>query len=102
MMALSQSAYKLKTGDHRQIQKDRQRIKEMRTLSAADSSTKVVKGFMDVMAKESFKMVLEGYQNKSEDIYTGYSASMREATEEKMRKGLLWDGNTGQKKMVRF
>lgn len=58
----------------------------MRTLSAADSSTKVVKGFVDVMAKESFKMVLEGYQNKSEDIYTVYSASMREATEEKMRR----------------
>ena len=47
-------------------------------------------------------MILEGYQNKSEDIYAGYSPSMREATEKKMRKGLLWDSNTGQKKMVHF
>lgn len=55
------------------------------------SSLRVVKAFVDVMAKESFKEILESYQHKSEGIYAGYPPSIRETTEEKMGKGLLWD-----------
>ena len=53
------------------------------------SSLRVVKAFVDVMAKESFKEILESYQHKSEGVYAGYAPSMRETTEEKTRKGLL-------------
>lgn len=62
-------------------------------LSAADSrisslavSLCGVEAFLDIMAKESFKEILESYQHKSEGVYVEYPPSMRETTET-MRRG---------------
>lgn len=43
------------------------------------------------MPQETFKKILESYQQKSESVYVGYSPSMTDTTEEKTRMGLLGD-----------
>lgn len=100
-MALSQSDYKLNRGQETTDGYSKRENKGNENAQCGwqkyylTSSLKVVKAFVDVMAKESFKEILETYQHKSEGIYAGYPPSMRETTEEKMRKDLLWDEHKG-------
>lgn len=85
---------KQRTRDHRWIQRDRGRIKEMNAQWQQyylTSSLRAVKSFGDLLAKESFKEILESYQNKSERVYVGYPPSMTDTTEKKTRMGLLGD-----------
>lgn len=85
---------KQRTRDHRWIQTDRGRIKEMNAQWQQyylTSSLRAVKAFVDLTAKQTFKEILESYQHKSESVYVGYSPSMTDITEEKMKTGLLGD-----------